>query len=93
MNGVLSLYSGAPFSVSAAGASLNAPGSTQRADQVKADVAYSGNIGSYFDPLAFAPETQARFGTAGFNSKTFRCDGWTKGARAAKSIMPLPGGQ
>ncbi len=68
LNGVFSKYSGAPFSVSAAGASLNAPGSTQRADQIKDSVAISGNIGSYFDPLAFAPVTTARFGTAGYNS-------------------------
>jgi hypothetical protein len=38
---------------------------------VKKDVAILGGIGSnqsYFDPLAFAPVTEARFGTAGFNS-------------------------
>ena len=68
LNGVFSKYSGSPFSVSAAGASLNAPGSTQRADQIKPNVAISGNVGSYFDPLAFAPVTEVRFGTAGFNS-------------------------
>jgi hypothetical protein len=68
VNGVLSIYSGAPFSVSASGASLNAPGSTQRADQVKPNVEVYGNVGSYFDPLAFAPVTEVRFGTAGFNS-------------------------
>ena len=68
LNGVFSKYSGSPFSVSASGASLNAPGSTQRADQVKANVAITGNIASYFDPLAFAPVTAVRFGTAGFNS-------------------------
>lgn len=70
-NGAFSAYSGTPFSVSAAGTSLNAPGNSQRADQVKADVAFPGGIGtgaSYFDPLAFAPVTEARFGTAGFNS-------------------------
>lgn len=68
LNGVFSKYSGSPFSVSAAGASLNAPGNTQRADQIKPDVAISGNIASYFDPLAFAPVTAVRFGTAGYNS-------------------------
>jgi hypothetical protein len=68
LNGVFSKYSGAPFSVSASGASLNAPGSTQRADQVKANVAITGNVASYFDPLAFAPVTTPRFGTAGFNT-------------------------
>ena len=45
VNGLFSAYSGAPFSVSADGASLNMPGSTQQADQIKADVAILGNIG------------------------------------------------
>jgi hypothetical protein len=69
LNGIFSKYSGALFSVSAAGTSLNAPGSTQRADQVKPNVAILGGIGTapYFDPLAFAPVTTARFGTAGFD--------------------------
>ena len=70
LNGMFSKYSGALFSVSAASTSLNAPGSSQRADQVKPDVAILGGVGSapYFDPLAFAPVTTARFGTAGFDS-------------------------
>jgi hypothetical protein len=67
INGVFSKYSGAPFSVTAAGASLNAPGSTQRADLVKRSVAKFNQPGSFFDPLAFAPVTEVRFGTAGFN--------------------------
>lgn len=70
-NGILSLVSGQPFSVSASGTSLNAPGNTQRADQVKEHVAILGGAGpgqSYFDPFAFKPVTDARFGTAGFNS-------------------------
>jgi hypothetical protein len=71
VNGVLVMYSGEPFSVTAAGTSLNTPGSTQRADQVKQDVAYLYGTGpgeSWFDPLAFRPVTDVRFGTAGFNS-------------------------
>jgi hypothetical protein len=47
------------------------PGSTQRADLVKAEVAQLGGTGrgeSFFDPLAFRPVTEERFGTAGFNS-------------------------
>ena len=68
---LISMMSGTPFSVTASGTSLNLPGSTQRADQIKGSVAKLGGIGpssSYFDPLAFAPVTAARFGTAGFNS-------------------------
>jgi hypothetical protein len=68
MNGAFSAYSGSPFSVSASGTSLNAPGSTQRADQVLPNVGYTGNINEWFNPLAFAPVTTARFGTAGFDT-------------------------
>jgi outer membrane receptor protein involved in Fe transport len=70
MNGLWSVYSGSPFSVSASGTSLNMVGSTQRADQIKPKVEIFGNKGpgqSYFDPLAFAPVTEARFGNFGFN--------------------------
>jgi hypothetical protein len=71
VNALVTAYSGTPFSVSAAATSLNAPGNAQRADQVKPDVQILGGTGagkSYFDPFAFAPVTDARFGTAGFNS-------------------------
>jgi hypothetical protein len=71
VNGIASFMTGLPFSVSASGSSLNMPGSTQRANQVKPDVQILGNIGStasYFDPLAFAPVTTPTFGNAGFNS-------------------------
>jgi hypothetical protein len=67
VNNILSFYSGTPFNVTSADTSLNAPGSEQRADQVKSNVQILGGIGRgnpYFDPLAFAPVTQARFGTA-----------------------------
>ena len=67
VNNILSFTSGTPFDVTASGTSLNAPGSSQRADQVKDDVQILGGIGrgnSYFDPLAFRPVTEARFGTA-----------------------------
>ncbi len=71
VNAIYSAVAGQPFSVSSSGTSLNAPGSTQRADQVKGSVAILGGAGrgqSYFDPFAFKPVTDARFGTAGFNS-------------------------
>lgn len=70
LSAIFSSYSGSPFSVSAANTSLNAPGNTQRADLVKQKVTILGGAGpnqSYFDPLAFAPVTEPRFGTAGFN--------------------------
>ncbi len=64
-----SLYSGTPFNVTASGTSLNLPGSTQRADQVKPTVEILGNAGRgmwYFDPTAFASVTEPRFGNAGY---------------------------
>jgi hypothetical protein len=70
VNGILSLYSGTPFSVTASGTSLNAPGNSQVADQVKSNVAMPKGVGlgaSWFDPTAFASITSARFGNAGLN--------------------------
>src|SRR5262249_8747877 len=70
VNNILSFMSGVPFSVTSSGASLDLPGSSQRADQIKPAVPKLRRVGrgqSYFDPLAFAPVTQPRFGTAGFN--------------------------
>jgi hypothetical protein len=66
-------FTGYPFSVTSSGTSLNAPGSTQRADQVKSEVKKVGGIGvgtPFYDPTAFAPVTAARFGTVGFNTLT-----------------------
>jgi hypothetical protein len=70
VNSYLTAFSGTPFSISASNASLGA-NSGQRADQVKEDVEILGGIGvdnPYFDPTAFRPVTEARFGTAGFNT-------------------------
>ncbi len=70
VNSYFTAYSGTPFSISASNASLGA-NSGQRADQVKADVEILGGIGlneTYFDVTAFKPVTEARFGTAGFNT-------------------------
>jgi hypothetical protein len=70
MNGTLSAYSGTPFTVTASGASLNAPNNTQTADQIKPEVAKLGGIGTgnpYYDPTAFAAVRDVRFGTSGRN--------------------------
>lgn len=70
VNGVTAMYKGLPFTVSASGASLNAPGNTQTADQVNPDVQKLGGIGAgspFFDPAAFAGVTTVRFGTTGRN--------------------------
>ncbi|MCC6265441.1 MAG: TonB-dependent receptor, partial [Bryobacterales bacterium] len=72
-NGTFSMYSGSPFTISASGTSLNAPGNSQTADQVKETVEKPGKIGSntsWFDPLAFRQPTGARFGSTGRNIMT-----------------------
>jgi outer membrane receptor protein involved in Fe transport len=70
VNGIMSAYTGVPFTVTADGASLNAPNNTQTADQVKSTVDRPGLIGDtgrYYDITAFKPVTDQRFGTAGRN--------------------------
>jgi len=71
-NGTFAAYTGTPFTVSASGTELNAPGNSQTADQVKpGKVETVGEIGankSWFDPLAFRQPTGVRFGTSGRNS-------------------------
>jgi hypothetical protein len=70
MNGIFSAYSGSPFSVSTSATSLNAPGNSQTADQVKATVEYPQQVGpnvSWFDPLAFRAVNEVRFGNTGLN--------------------------
>lgn len=70
LNWILSNTSGTPFTVTASGTSLNAPGNTQTADQILPSVAILGGHGvgqAYFDPKAFAAVTDARFGTSGRN--------------------------
>ena len=70
VNAIFNHYSGTPFTVSSSTASCNCPGNSQVADQVKGKVAIVGSGAggqAYFDPLAYAPVTGARFGTSGFN--------------------------
>jgi hypothetical protein len=70
VNSTFSAYSGTPFTVTASGASLNAPTETQTADQVLPSARIIGGTGpgqSYFNPLAFAPVTAVRYGTSGLN--------------------------
>jgi hypothetical protein len=71
VNGLLSFYSGSPFTITSPGTSLDMPGSTQVADQVKSDVEILGGIGPgqpWFDTTAFRSVTERRFGNAGINS-------------------------
>lgn len=69
VNGNFTAFSGSVMTMTANGASLNAPGSAQRADQV-ADFKVIGDVGPnayWFDPTSFAPVTQARFGNSEAN--------------------------
>jgi hypothetical protein len=71
INGVVSKYTGLPFTPIASATSLNAPFNTQVANQVKSSIAYPKGIGKFatwFDTSAFAPVTTASFGTASRNS-------------------------
>jgi hypothetical protein len=70
VNGVVSGMSGRPLTVLASGASVNAPGNQQTADLVGTPTVLGG-IGPgnpYYDPSAWAPVTEARFGNTGRNS-------------------------
>lgn len=70
VNGSVYAYTGTPFTLTASGASLNAPGNAQNPDQVLLDVVKLGGVGPgspYFNPAAFKPVTETRFGTSGRN--------------------------
>jgi hypothetical protein len=70
VNGVMASYTGTPFGIGAPGTSLDDPGNSQTANQVKSSVSYSRGIGSnatWFDTTAFAPVTTVAFGTSGRN--------------------------
>jgi hypothetical protein len=76
INGIYSAYSGTPFTVTASGASLNTPGSTQTADQI-GEIRKIGDVGpgtQYYDVTAFRdpnfqrPANTYRFGNMGRNA-------------------------
>lgn len=72
INGALMLQSGNPFTVSSSGASLNAPESSQRADWIGGNEKPRklGGVGRgipFYDWRQWAPVTEPRFGTAGYN--------------------------
>ncbi len=71
VNGLMSSYTGTPFTVYGPGGSLNAQGgNAQTADQINPVVARPGLVGSsgtYYDPTAYASVTDVRFGTSGRN--------------------------
>jgi hypothetical protein len=68
-SGVEAMYTGTPFTVTAPGASLNAPNNTQTADQV-APLQFLGQVGTtgyFYAPTSFAAVKDVRFGTSGRN--------------------------
>ncbi len=65
-NGIIAIYSGAPFTVTADGTALNAPGNTQTADQV-GPVQKIGSLQEYYNISAFAAVNTPRFGSTGRN--------------------------
>jgi hypothetical protein len=70
VNGIMSAYTGTPFTVSSPGGSLNAPSNSQTADQVKPTVERLSQVGpgtTYYDVTAFKAVTEQRFGTTGRN--------------------------
>jgi outer membrane receptor protein involved in Fe transport len=76
INGIYSAYSGLPFTVSAGGASLNTPGSSQTADQI-GELVKVGEVGpgsqyyavtSFRDPNFQRPTNVFRFGSMGRNA-------------------------
>jgi hypothetical protein len=69
VNNMISIMSGPPFSVFADDTSLNLPGSSQTADQVKPVVKLggTGTGNPYYDPSSFADVNEARFGNTGYN--------------------------
>lgn len=73
LNGALMLQTGNPFTVSSSGSSLNAPENSQRADWIGGNEKPRklGGIGRgqpFYDWRQWAPVTEPRFGTAGFNT-------------------------
>ena len=67
VNGLLSAYTGTPFTVTATATSLNAQFSSQTADCLR-QPENIGDINQWYDRTAFAPVTAARFGTCGTNN-------------------------
>ena len=70
LNGVASYVTGKPFTVTASGASLNAPGNSQTADLIGTPNK-EGGIGSgnpYYNTSAWAPVTEVRYGNTGRNT-------------------------
>lgn len=71
VNGIISAYTGTPFTPSYSGSSLNAPNNLQTPNLLTPNVTQTGQVGPgthYYDTSAFGPvTTPLTFGTAGRN--------------------------
>jgi hypothetical protein len=69
LNSLLSLMTGAPFTVYGSGTGFNTPGSSQTADRNGTSQKLGGiGVGDpFYDTGAFSDPNAARFGTSGFN--------------------------
>jgi hypothetical protein len=70
VNGLFSAFTGTPFTVTSSDASVNSPGNSQSADLVGTPNKLGGIGGDspYYDPSAWAPVTEVRYGNTGRNS-------------------------
>jgi len=72
LGGLVSAFTGTPFTVTASGSSLNAgPDNQQSADQVNSTITKLYNVGPgqfFYDPSAWKAVTDVRFGNSGRNS-------------------------
>jgi hypothetical protein len=69
INALLSAYSGSPFTAIADNSTLNASGTTQRADCIGTPRKL-GNINQWYDRSGFGVPASGRFGTCGANTLT-----------------------
>ena len=70
INGIYSAFSGTPFTITADGATVNAPGNLQTADQTGRyrELGAKGSAGLFFDTSSFAQPRGVRFGNTGRNA-------------------------
>src|SRR5207248_372149 len=70
ISGLLSAYTGQPFTATASNTTLNSQASSQRADCIAAPPQKTGDILQWYGKSGFAVPTAFRFGTCGYNSLT-----------------------
>ncbi|MBI4477444.1 MAG: hypothetical protein HY654_09740, partial [Acidobacteria bacterium] len=91
VNGVLAIFSGTPFSVTASGTQLNTPSNLQTADLV-GNFSITNKIGAqgaWFDTTAFQQPTGVRFGNTGRNQ--FRGPGGWNLDFSVFRVLPIGG--